>query len=131
MDAIHAAGHGHSYLAVTRQGLAAITRTRGNEDCFMILCGFPPIKANFDINISGNTQTNYDAKAIDACRTAMAKGKGLHKGVVVDCFQGIQKWIIKINPSWQRILLLKSLLANDLFVESYLRAISMKAGNRL
>jgi phospho-2-dehydro-3-deoxyheptonate aldolase len=40
LDAIRAAACGHSFLGVTKQGLAAITRTRGNEDCFVILRGY-------------------------------------------------------------------------------------------
>ena len=39
LDAIRAAACGHSFLGVTKQGLAAITRTKGNEDCFVILRG--------------------------------------------------------------------------------------------
>jgi 3-deoxy-7-phosphoheptulonate synthase len=42
LDAIRAAACGHSFLGVTKQGLAAITRTRGNEDCFVILRGYAP-----------------------------------------------------------------------------------------
>src|SRR5947207_7383968 len=41
LDAIRAAACGHSFLGVTKQGLAAITRTKGNEDCFVILRGYP------------------------------------------------------------------------------------------
>jgi len=40
LDAIRAAACGHSFLGVTKQGLAAITRTRGNDDCFVILRGY-------------------------------------------------------------------------------------------
>ena len=40
IDAIRAAACGHSFLGVTKQGLAAITRTKGNEDCFVILRGY-------------------------------------------------------------------------------------------
>ena len=40
IDAIRAAAHEHSFLGVTRQGFAAITRTKGNDDCFVILRGF-------------------------------------------------------------------------------------------
>jgi len=39
LDAIRAADSPHSFLGVTKQGLAAIMRTRGNEDCFVILRG--------------------------------------------------------------------------------------------
>jgi len=49
LDAIHAVGYGHSYPGVTKQGLAAVTRTRGNKDCFMILCGFTPMEAKLTL----------------------------------------------------------------------------------
>ena len=75
VDAIRAAACGHSFLGVTKQGLAAITRTRGNEDCFVILRG-------------GKTGTNYDKDSINECRAAMTKAKVLHKGVMVDCSHG-------------------------------------------
>jgi len=75
LDAIRAAACGHSFLGVTKQGLAAITRTRGNDDCFVILRG-------------GKTGTNYDAKSIDSCRAAMKKAGILDKGVMVDCSHG-------------------------------------------
>jgi 3-deoxy-7-phosphoheptulonate synthase len=85
LDAIRAAACGHSFLGVTKQGLAAITRTKGNEDCFVILRG-------------GKTGTNYDAESIEHCRQAMNKAKILHKGVMVDCSHGNSRKNHKNQP---------------------------------
>lgn len=39
IDAIQAASHPHHFLGVTKQGLAAITKTNGNDQCHVILRG--------------------------------------------------------------------------------------------
>jgi 3-deoxy-7-phosphoheptulonate synthase len=46
LDAIRAAASPHSFLGVTKNGLAAITRTKGNEDCFVILRGYVNLREN-------------------------------------------------------------------------------------
>src|SRR5208282_6141755 len=50
VDAIGAAASRHHFMGVTKQGLAAITRTSGNEHGFVILRG-------------GTKGTNYDAES--------------------------------------------------------------------
>lgn len=37
IDAIRASAHPHYFLGVTKQGLAAITKTTGNQHCHVIL----------------------------------------------------------------------------------------------
>jgi 3-deoxy-7-phosphoheptulonate synthase len=74
VDAIGAAKARHHFLGVTKQGLAAITRTKGNEDCFVILRG-------------GTRGTNYDAENIKSTKEALAK-KGLKQVMMVDCSHG-------------------------------------------
>jgi 3-deoxy-7-phosphoheptulonate synthase len=39
IDACISGSSPHSFLGVTEQGLAAIVRTKGNEDCHIILRG--------------------------------------------------------------------------------------------
>ena len=39
VDAVNAARHPHRFLSVTKQGLAAIVATRGNQDSHVILRG--------------------------------------------------------------------------------------------
>jgi len=74
VDAIGAAASQHHFMGVTKQGLAAITRTAGNPDCFVILRG-------------GTSGTNYDHDSIVKSRAALQK-KGLAEVMMVDCSHG-------------------------------------------
>jgi len=74
VDAIGAAAAKHHFMGVTKQGLAAITRTAGNEHCFVILRG-------------GTKGTNFDKDSIKAAREALKK-KGLAEVMMVDCSHG-------------------------------------------
>jgi 3-deoxy-7-phosphoheptulonate synthase len=74
IDAIGAAAHPHRFLGVTKQGLAAITKTSGNEHGFVILRG-------------GSKGTNYDRANIKAAREAL-RGKNQREVVMVDCSHG-------------------------------------------
>lgn len=77
IDAIGAAAAKHHFMGVTKQGLAAITRTNGNDDCFVILRG-------------GSRGTNYDAESIKAARESLKK-KGHSEVMMVDCSHGNSK----------------------------------------
>lgn len=74
VDAIGAAKAKHHFMGVTKQGLAAITRTKGNEDCFVILRG-------------GTRGTNFDAENVGKAKEALKK-KGLREVMMVDCSHG-------------------------------------------
>jgi len=74
VDAIGAAAAKHHFMGVTKQGLAAITRTAGNEHCFVILRG-------------GTKGTNFDKDSIKAARESLKK-KGLAEVMMVDCSHG-------------------------------------------
>src|SRR5881409_4437468 len=52
VDAIRAASHPHQFLSVTKQGLAAIVVTRGNDACHVILRG-------------GHRRPNYHAEDVE------------------------------------------------------------------
>ena len=70
-DAILAARSSHSFMGMTKMGMAAIFETRGNRDAHVILRG-------------GKKGPNYDAAAIeDAC--AILRQAGLREHVMVDC----------------------------------------------
>jgi len=75
VDAIGAAAAKHHFLGVTKQGLAAITRTAGNEHCFVILRG-------------GSRGTNFDKDSIKSVREALRK-KNLPEVMMVDCSHGM------------------------------------------
>jgi 3-deoxy-7-phosphoheptulonate synthase len=74
LDAIEAARGQHCFLSVTKDGVAAIVRTRGNEACHVILRG-------------GKGGTNFDVEAI-ANVTGQLAARGLPPTVMVDCSHG-------------------------------------------
>lgn len=74
IDAIGAAANPHHFLGVTKQGLAAITKTSGNEHGFVILRG-------------GTRGTNYDAENIEEARKTL-RSKKQREIVMVDCSHG-------------------------------------------
>jgi 3-deoxy-7-phosphoheptulonate synthase len=71
IDAIRSAAHPHHFLSVTKQGVAAIVSTRGNDDCHLILRG-------------GTSGPNYDAESIARTVQAMEKS-GVAGRIIVDC----------------------------------------------
>ncbi|KAI2617848.1 hypothetical protein GGR54DRAFT_607174 [Hypoxylon sp. NC1633] len=74
IDAIGAAASRHHFMGVTKQGLAAITRTTGNEHGFVILRG-------------GTKGTNYDKESIQSAKETLVK-KGQKLAIMVDCSHG-------------------------------------------
>ncbi|RYP03633.1 hypothetical protein DL764_005012 [Monosporascus ibericus] len=74
IDAIGAAAAKHHFMGVTKQGLAAITRTKGNDHGFVILRG-------------GTKGTNYDKDSIQAAKETLNK-KGQKMAIMVDCSHG-------------------------------------------
>ena len=74
IDAIGSAASKHHFMGVTKQGLAAITRTAGNEHCFVILRG-------------GTKGTNFDAESIKVAKETLDKKKQ-KQAIMVDCSHG-------------------------------------------
>ncbi|KAK3903979.1 phospho-2-dehydro-3-deoxyheptonate aldolase, tyrosine-inhibited [Staphylotrichum tortipilum] len=74
IDAIGSAAAKHHFMGVTKQGLAAITRTKGNEHGFVILRG-------------GTKGPNYDKANIQAAKETLIK-KGQKMAIMVDCSHG-------------------------------------------
>jgi 3-deoxy-7-phosphoheptulonate synthase len=74
IDAIGAAAAKHHFMGVTKQGLAAITRTKGNEHGFVILRG-------------GSKGPNYDEASIQVAKETLTK-KGQKMAIMVDCSHG-------------------------------------------
>ncbi|KAL8660134.1 MAG: hypothetical protein Q9202_006790 [Teloschistes flavicans] len=74
IDAVGAAAAPHHFMGVTKQGLAAITKTSGNEHGFVILRG-------------GGGKTNYDAESVKSTKEALRK-KGLQEVMMIDCSHG-------------------------------------------
>ncbi|KAI9827858.1 MAG: 3-deoxy-7-phosphoheptulonate synthase [Thelocarpon impressellum] len=74
IDAVGAASARHHFMGVTKQGLAAITRTSGNEHGFVILRG-------------GSRGTNFDRDSVAATRAELRK-KGRREVMMIDCSHG-------------------------------------------
>lgn len=74
IDAIGAAAARHHFMGVTKQGLAAITRTSGNEHGFVILRG-------------GTHGPNYDRPNVQAAKEVLKK-KGQKLAIMIDCSHG-------------------------------------------
>lgn len=74
IDAIGSAAAKHHFMGVTKQGLAAITRTRGNEHGFVILRG-------------GTKGPNFDKENIAQAKKILAEKKQ-KSAIMVDCSHG-------------------------------------------
>ncbi len=74
VDAVRAASHPHHFLSVTKQGLAAIVATRGNDACHVILRG-------------AARRPNYHAEDVEAAARALQRA-GLHARIMIDCSHG-------------------------------------------
>ncbi|PNP44598.1 hypothetical protein TGAMA5MH_03730 [Trichoderma gamsii] len=74
IDAIGAAAAKHHFMGVTKQGLAAITRTKGNEHGFVILRG-------------GSKGPNFDKDSVQAAKK-MLQDKGQKLAIMIDCSHG-------------------------------------------
>jgi 3-deoxy-7-phosphoheptulonate synthase len=74
LDAIQAAATSHHFLGVTKEGLAAITRTKGNKFCHAILRG-------------GHQGPNYFSQCVQETKAMMEK-KGLIPNIMIDCSHG-------------------------------------------
>jgi 3-deoxy-7-phosphoheptulonate synthase len=74
VDAIRAGSHPHQFLSVTKQGLAAIVVTRGNDACHVILRG-------------GVRRPNYQTEDVEATAKALRRA-GLPPRIMIDCSHG-------------------------------------------
>jgi 3-deoxy-7-phosphoheptulonate synthase len=74
VDAVRAASHPHSFLSVTKQGLAAIVSTRGNDACHIILRG-------------AHRRPNYHAEDVETAARVLQRA-GLPARLMVDCSHG-------------------------------------------
>jgi 3-deoxy-7-phosphoheptulonate synthase len=74
IDAIRCAAYPHCFLSVTKQSVAAIVVTQGNEDCHVILRG-------------GASGPNYHPASLAAVGRALSRA-GLPDRVMVDCSHG-------------------------------------------
>ncbi len=69
VDAIKAAAARHHFISITKSGHVAVFKTKGNEDCHIIL--------------RGGRSTNYDAQSVNAACGELAAA-GLRQQVMID-----------------------------------------------
>ena len=74
IDGVRAAHHPHHFLGVTKQGIAAIVSTSGNENCHVILRG-------------SNERPNYDRATVDQAAHTLREAD-LSPRVMIDCSHG-------------------------------------------
>lgn len=73
VDAMRSASNPHAFMGVTEQGLAAIVKTRGNQDVHVILRG-------------GTRGPNFAAEHVQTAAAAIAKARpGHHPSIMIDC----------------------------------------------
>ncbi|CUM65798.1 uncharacterized protein PRCAT00003446001 [Priceomyces carsonii] len=72
LDAAQASSKGHHFMGVTKNGTAAITTTKGNDHCFIILRG-------------GRNITNYDEESVKQAKEAISKSTEPGLTLMVDC----------------------------------------------
>jgi 3-deoxy-7-phosphoheptulonate synthase len=90
VDAIGAANHPHQFLSVTKQGIAAIVKTRGNDSCHVILRG-------------AKTGPNFSAEHVAHAAKALTAAKLLPR-IMIDCSHGnSQKDPLKQRDAAQNI----------------------------
>lgn len=84
IDAIGAAASKHHFMGVTKQGLAAITRTKGNEHGFVILRG-------------GTKGPNFDKESVQAAKKTLNE-KGQKQAIMIDCSHGKSSFSSPCDP---------------------------------
>lgn len=73
VDAMRSASNPHAFMGVTEQGLAAIVKTKGNQDVHTILRG-------------GTKGPNFGAEDVKAATESMEKARPKnHPSVMIDC----------------------------------------------
>ncbi|KAI6030282.1 3-deoxy-7-phosphoheptulonate synthase [Pisolithus marmoratus] len=76
IDAMRSSSNPHAFMGVTEQGLAAIVKTRGNQDVHVILRG-------------GSKGPNYASEHVRAAVKSIEKARPAnHPSVMIDCSHG-------------------------------------------
>ncbi|KAN0142164.1 3-deoxy-7-phosphoheptulonate synthase [Lactarius tabidus] len=76
VDAMRSSSNPHAFMGVTEQGIAAIVKTRGNQDVHVILRG-------------GTKGPNYSAEHVREAASAIAKARPRNfPSIMIDCSHG-------------------------------------------
>lgn len=84
IDGCLSSSSGHSFLSVTKDGIAAIVHTSGNTGCHIILRG-------------GSSGPNYEKSFVDEAKIFMKKGN-INTGIMIDCSHGNSRKNHKNQP---------------------------------
>ena len=84
-DAIKSSTQPHSFLSVTKHGLAAIVHTKGNPHCHVILRG-------------GKSGPNYDKESVAAATALLSKSGLTNASIMIDCSHGNSKKVHTNQP---------------------------------
>lgn len=98
INAIKAAAQPHTFLGISRDGLASAIVTRGNPDCHIVLRG-------------GGGRTNYSAADIAEAERLLASA-GLRRTVLVDCSHDNSRKKPELQPEVLRDLLVQVAAGN-------------------
>ena len=74
INAVMSARQAHAFLGINADGLSSVVKTKGNQDCHIVLRG-------------GASGTNYHHADVAAAAAAV-EAVGLSRGVMVDCSHG-------------------------------------------
>jgi len=74
VDGIKASSQPHHFLSVTKQGVSAIVKTRGNKSCHIILRG-------------SSNGPNYDSESVSST-SELLENNGLPRQLMIDCSHG-------------------------------------------
>jgi len=74
LDAVKSASHKHCFNGITRDGIAALVTTNGNNDCHIILRG-------------SNNGPNYYTENLDSVHELYKKNNDIPK-IMIDCSHG-------------------------------------------
>ncbi|TFY78279.1 hypothetical protein EWM64_g5733 [Hericium alpestre] len=86
VDAMRSSSNPHAFMGVTENGLAAIVKTRGNQDVHVILRG-------------GNKGPNYAEEHVKAATSAIEKARPqYHPSIMIDCSHGNSQKDYKNQP---------------------------------
>lgn len=84
LDAILSASSPHNFLGVTKHGLAAITRTKGNDACHIILRGGKK-GPNYDADSVAHVSSLCETKNLRWDRSTLLAGGNRGAAIMIDC----------------------------------------------
>ncbi|KDQ11267.1 hypothetical protein BOTBODRAFT_463750 [Botryobasidium botryosum FD-172 SS1] len=117
VDALRSASNPHAFMGVTEQGLAAIVKTRGNQDLHIILRG-------------GSGGPNYEKEHVQRAAAALKKARpDSHPSIMVDASHGNS---LKNHNNQPKVVddICQQLVAGDRSITGVMIESNINAGNQ-